>query len=126
MDSLHEWIENLRASNKLILVEGKNDKAALNELGITNILTVSRTPAYKTVEKIKQKEVIILTDLDKEGKKLYSVLRHQLQKHGIKIDLVFREFLFKKTDLTNIEGLTHYLLKTSYNASNIGNPVLKL
>jgi len=54
MDSLHEWIENLRASNKLILVEGKNDKAALNELGITNILTVSRTPAYKTVEKINE------------------------------------------------------------------------
>ncbi len=126
MESIQDWVYSLKNTNNLILVEGEKDKSALNKLGITNILAVSKTPTYKIIESIQQKEVIILTDLDKEGKKLYSILRHQLQKHGVKIDSAFREFLFKETNLTQIEGLTHYLRSTSYIASNIGNPVLKL
>ena len=126
MDSLGEWIEELRSASRLILVEGQNDKAALEALGITNILTVSKTPAYKTIDQIKEKEVIILTDLDVEGKKLYAALRHQLQKNGVKIDTVFREFLFNETTLSHIEGLPHYLRKTSCMASKMGTEVLKL
>ena len=126
MNSIEDWIEELKATSKLILVEGQKDKAALEELGITNIMMISRTSTHKIIEAIREKEVIILTDLDKEGKKLYSVLRHHLQKHGIKVDKVFREFLFKETNLTHIEGLPHYLRNTSYSASNIGNPLLKL
>lgn len=126
MNTLEEWIVSLKQSRKLILVEGQKDKHALKEVGINNILCVSKTPTYQTIEKIHDKEVIILTDLDPEGKKLYSTLRHHLQKHGIKVDQMFREFLFKKTTLTHIEGLSHYLRKTSNIESKIGTPVLKL
>jgi 5S rRNA maturation endonuclease (ribonuclease M5) len=126
ISSLEEWILELRASNKLILVEGQNDKKALEELGITNVMTVSKTPIYKTVEKIREQEVIIFTDLDKEGKKFYSTLRHHLQKRGVKIDRVFREFLLKETKVTTIEGLPHYLRTTVATASKIGTDVLKL
>ncbi len=126
MRTLEEWISKLQQSDKCILVEGQKDKAALEELGMKNILMVSKMPTYKILEKINEKEVIILTDLDPEGKKVYATLRHHLQRKGIKIDKVFREFLFKHTTLTHIEGLLHYLRKTSYIESKIGAPVLKL
>ncbi len=128
MDSLEEWIDYLKETQKLILVEGEKDKAALNGLGIINTFAISNIPTHKVIETIAQhqKEVIILTDLDAEGKKLYSTLRHQLQKRGVKIDTTFREFLFRETTLTQIEGLSHYLRKTSYIASKMGTPVVKL
>ena len=108
MHSLLEWIDEIKKSDCTIVVEGINDKNALASEGILNIIAISGMPIHKAVESIAEikKEVIILTDLDKEGKKLYSILRHQLQKHGVKIDTSFREFLFKETPLTHIEGLT--------------------
>lgn len=112
IQSLEEWAQELKDSNKLIIVEGKKDKKALELLGITNILTLSK-PLYEVVEQIsnKTKEIVILTDLDPEGRKLYSKLKTQFQKRKVKIDTKFREFLIRETKLTHIEGLTHYLLK---------------
>ena len=56
----------------------------------------------------KVKEVVLLTDLDDEGKKLYHELFVNLQKHGVKVDNRLRELLFK-SDLRQIEGLPSYL-----------------
>lgn len=110
MRNLEDWIQDLKKSDKLILVEGIKDKKALQLLGIRNTITIKQ-PLYQLIEEIssKTKECILLLDLDPEGKKLYSRLRHQLQKRGIKVDTKFREFLFKNTKLTHIEGLTKYL-----------------
>lgn len=105
------WLEKLRDSKKLIIVEGKNDKSALESLGIKNIISISREPLYSFMDHINAKEVIILTDLDPAGKKLYSVLKHNLQARGVKIDNYFREYLFKNSKLTHIEGIFHYLKK---------------
>ena len=55
------------------------------------------------VENINE-ETIILTDLDKHGKKLYSIIKKNLQKRKIKIDMKFREFLFKER-ISHIEGI---------------------
>jgi 5S rRNA maturation endonuclease (ribonuclease M5) len=120
MHTIEEWIFSLQQTEKLILVEGQNDKKALEELHIKNILTVSKTPTYKVVEAINAQEVIILTDLDKEGRKYYAQLRHHLQRKGIKIDTQFREFLLKHTNITQIEGLPHYLRTTVATASKMG------
>ena len=107
METIEDWIDELKNSNKTILVEGKKDQIALNNLGINNIITLKQKPIYKVVEEISEnsKEVIILTDLDAEGRKLYSKLKYGLQKHGIKIDNKFREFLFKKIKISQIEGI---------------------
>lgn len=106
---MEAWLEKLRKTNKLIIVEGKKDKEALEKLGVKNIVCLSG-PIYKVIEDIseKTKEVIILTDLDREGKKLYHRLKHNLQKHGVRVDNYFREFLFKETTLTQIEGIFRY------------------
>ena len=109
---LDQWLEKLKKENKLIIVEGIKDKRALESLGLTNIMTLKK-PLYAVVEEIasKTKEVILLTDLDPKGKELFARLSKDLQKHGVKVDNRFREFLFKETKLRQIEGIVSYLNK---------------
>lgn len=107
---LDKHIRSLITENVLIIVEGVKDKKALNSFGITNIITLNR-PLFSVVENVaeKTKECAVLTDLDKEGKKLYSQLSKDLQRHGVKINNKFRNFLFKETQLRQIEGLTSFV-----------------
>ena len=108
---LQEWIDGINDSEKAILVEGPNDEKALRALGIKNlIITINQQPKYKVVEFIikLKKEVIILTDLDKQGKKLYGKFNSDLQRFGVKVDNKFREFLQKNTTLDQIEGIKTY------------------
>ncbi len=104
---LEDWKNKLGKANKIIIVEGKKDKNALISLGVKNIITLNNKPLYKIIDETaeKNKGAIILTDLDRGGKKLYSILRDGLQKHGIKIDRQFREFLMKNTEASCIEGI---------------------
>lgn len=103
------FLNALLDTEKPILVEGIRDKKALQQLGIRNVILLNK-PLYKLVEEISanHKEIIILTDLDKEGRHLYGKLRPQLEANGVKIDEYFREFLFKNTKLRHIEGFPTY------------------
>ena len=111
MKDIMDYIDRLKESNKLIIVEGKKDKEALEQLGLKNIVTLSKKPIYKVIEEVaeKQKEAVILTDLDKEGKKLFGKLNSGFGYQGVKVDNKFREFLFKKTKLRQIEGIVSYI-----------------
>lgn len=104
-------IEKIKDSNILIIVEGKKDKIALEKLGINNIIELNKKPLFQIVEEIADSndECMILTDLDKEGKKIYGKLSSNLQKNGVKVNNKFREFLFNHTKLRQIEGLITYL-----------------
>mgnify|MGYP001618422617 CR=1 FL=1 len=106
---LQEWVESLQQTERLIVVEGKNDVIALQELGIVQARPLNTQPIFLFAESIEEKEVIILTDLDPAGRKLYRQLKRALVKRGKKIDNIFREFLFKETSLSEIEGLPTYL-----------------
>lgn len=55
------------------------------------------------------REIIILTDLDKKGKQLYGKLRKDLCRNGCNIDHYFREFLQRETKIRQIEGLPRYI-----------------
>ncbi len=116
METIEEWAEALKKSNKFIIVEGKKDKQALEQLGIKKIITFSNSPHF-SIENLSEKEVVILTDLDKHGKKLYSILKHNLQARGIKIDKQFREFLYKETRIRNIETLRRIPIGTGKDKS---------
>jgi len=111
MKEIQDFVDELKKSQKLIIVEGKKDKQALEKLGIKNIITLSKKPIFQIIEDIskKNKEVVILTDLDKQGKELFGKLNSGLSYHGVKVDNKFREFLFKETKLRQIEGLVSYL-----------------
>ena len=109
-DELIELIEKTKNSGILVIVEGKKDRAALQRLGINNIIELSKKPLFQIVEEVADSndECIILTDLDKEGKMLYSKLNSNIQKHGVKVNNKLREFLFKHTKLRQIEGIDTY------------------
>ncbi|MBI4441144.1 toprim domain-containing protein [Candidatus Woesearchaeota archaeon] len=111
MDYLESWIEKLRQTDALILVEGKKDMAALAELGITHVMQVKGRPLYQVVEAVAagHKECILLVDLDKEGRKLFAYFTKTLSERGIRINNEFRLFLFRTTELRQIEGLAKYV-----------------
>lgn len=112
---LKEEIKILRNFKKPIIVEGKRDQLVLENLGIKSITL--KKPLYKIIEKISEdnKECIILTDLDKEGKRLFSKLQKDLEKRKVKINNRFRLFLLTKTSLKQIEGLDSYMKKLENN-----------
>lgn len=111
IDGIRSHLEKIRYSEIVVIVEGKKDKRALEKLGISNIMELSRKPLFQIVEDISNahKECIILTDLDREGKELYGKLNSSLQRHGVKVNNKFRDFLFRHTKLRQIEGLDSYL-----------------
>ncbi len=95
----------LEKCGKLIVVEGIKDKRALESLGVKNIYTL-KTPLFVAAEEIaeRSKRVVILTDLDRQGKMLYARLRTDLQSLGVEVDNRFRQQLFK-TKVRQIEGI---------------------
>ncbi len=103
-------LEKLKDSGKLILVEGFKDKRALSKLGILKVISLKKRAIYKVVEYIsdRYKDCVILTDLDKEGKKLFGKLNSGLSERGVRVDKRFRNFLFRKTKLRQIEGIANY------------------
>lgn len=107
---IDEELERLRKFQGIIIVEGEKDKKALEQLGIRNIIHI-KGPLYKTVDQVaeKWKACIILTDLDQEGKKIYSSLKKALERRKIKVNDRFRNFLFRHTSLRQIEGLDTYM-----------------
>ncbi len=109
METIQEWIKSLKNSGLLVLVEGNKDKKALKSFGLSNIMTIKK-PLFEVVEEISDitDKCILLVDLDKEGRKLYSYFKKNLQRHKVKIDDRYRNFLFKNTEITNIEGIKKY------------------
>jgi len=120
---IEAWINDLRLSGRIIIVEGKKDKAALSHFGVSNIITVNPGPIYKVVEGVAEMGgcAIILTDFDKKGKELYGKLKKGLVKLGVAVDNRFREELHR-TKLSHIEGLVRFTdrqsLQKKYNKDN--------
>lgn len=99
-------------NNLLVVVEGIKDERSLKNLGVKRIM-VLKGPLFSVVEKFSvEKEVVLLTDLDEEGRKLFSVLKRDAQKFGVKVNEDLRRSLFK-TDVRHIEGLDSYLTNHS-------------
>jgi len=93
--------------DKQVIVEGKRDKKVLCSLNFTDIITLNKG-IYETVEKLKKREVLILTDYDKEGKKIASKLNIILQHLGYKVDKENRRkigLMLSKLKIKKIEEL---------------------
>ncbi len=103
-------IDEIQQQNLLILVEGKKDKAALEKLSLNSML-LHGSDFFHRIQEIASynKEVLILTDFDKEGKMLYCKIAKELEKYGIKVNKKYREFFQKKTKLSQIEGMDTYV-----------------
>jgi 5S rRNA maturation endonuclease (ribonuclease M5) len=110
-EELMRLLDELRDGGKIVIVEGVKDKRALAHFGITNVITLSRKALFEVIEEVANatKECVLLTDLDRKGKELFGTLNQGLQHHGVRVDNELREFLFKKTTLSHIEGLVTYV-----------------
>jgi len=106
---LYQVVE--KCKNYVTIVEGKKDRLALERLGFSNVIILNK-PLYEVAEDINAARVVLLTDLDKKGRELYSKIKKDLDKRGIMVDDTMRNLLFK-TELRQIEGLTKYLKKFS-------------
>lgn len=100
-----------------IIVEGKKDLETLRTLGVQGqIITAktggkSRLDLISEIEKIGNREVILLLDFDRRGKEWTAILRQNLEKARIKANVTFRKELLRSAgrELKDIEGLTAYL-----------------
>jgi len=95
-----------KIKDKTIIVEGKRDKQVLYSFGFTNVHTIDKG-LYELSEKFEKKEIIILTDFDKEGKEISKKLSLFLQIRN-KIDRQTRRkvgLLLSKLNIKTIEEL---------------------
>ncbi len=89
------------AGEAVILVEGRSDQAALAALGIPS--KPLHHPLYAIVESIRTKNVIILTDRDAHGERLYRQLKHACIHQGIRVDDRLREAFFSIFHVSHVE-----------------------
>jgi 5S rRNA maturation endonuclease (ribonuclease M5) len=86
LESFINTIEELKES--IVIVEGKRDKKALENLGIHNTVPINGKPLIEIVQQIADmgktgKDIIILTDFDREGRRIASKLELLLKKYGV-------------------------------------------
>lgn len=106
LEELYTEIDNVR--HVPVLVEGPNDKRSLEKLGFTNVKHLTG-PLYQMVELIEEEEeVIVLTDLDAHGRRLYKYFYAELTRRGVRVNNRLRLLLFS-TPVRQIEGLAGYL-----------------
>ena len=113
--NLIENIASLKRKNYLLIVEGDKDKKALEKIGLKNIFVINKTGVslYSRIEEIKSMigkkgKCVILTDFDKKGRKIYSIIKEELLKDGIKMDNSFRDLLIRQ-NISHVEGLATFL-----------------
>ena len=105
------------AKGKLIVVEGRKDEIALQELGVTGKLLTVKTggksflQATEEIEKIDPTEVVLLLDFDRRGKEGTFRLKQNLERAKIKVNMRFWQDLQALVGRTVacIESLPSYL-----------------
>lgn len=114
MDSLEDWLSELKASDKQIVVEGIKDIRSLKSLGIPEErISDIKGPLFSFIENVAEthKQIILLTDIDVEGDKLFKTLYTDFPKLGVVVDRSFRDWLINNTPVSHIEGLSSYTKK---------------
>jgi 2,5-diamino-6-(ribosylamino)-4(3H)-pyrimidinone 5'-phosphate reductase len=105
------------AAGTPVVVEGKKDLETLRALGVQGRIVTAKTGGksrldlISEIEKIGKSEVILLLDFDRRGKEWTAVLRMNLEKARIKVNVEFRKELLRSAgrELKDIEGLVAYL-----------------
>jgi len=117
--SIEEDVENtidilarLKEEEGVILVEGQKDIESLINLGIKNkIIAVSQNNIFSVIDSISDKEVIVLTDFDKQGTFLFKRYVKELHSSGKKVITIYYRDLKKylKKYVTGIEQIYPFL-----------------
>jgi len=94
---------------KTVIVEGKKDRNILLSFDFTKIITINHG-LYETAEEISKtnREIIVLTDFDKEGNLIARKLTLFLQSFNCKVDIITRKKIglyFAKLRIKTMEEL---------------------
>ncbi len=106
------------AKGKPIIVEGKKDCQALQELGVSGRILTLKTggksflQAIEAIELLGVSEVILLLDFDRRGKEATACLKQNLERAKITANTRFCADLqaLVGREIQSIESLTTYLL----------------
>lgn len=101
-----------------IIVEGRLDVVALKKIGFSG--EIIHLPKNKTIINFsysltKYREVILLMDWDRKGKRLTSILEKYLITEGIRVNLKLWKLLNTiNSETSNVEGLPAFMEKIGY------------
>lgn len=115
IDELVEKSEN----GAIIVVEGVKDRESLRSLGIQGEIVIFSSYA-DVVDKIKDKDVIILTDYDDKGNKIERTLVNKFSSWGVTPNTQIKKRIFKliSKDITTVENLAKYVDEIEYKFKN--------
>lgn len=103
LKQLKRLLEKLEVS--VILVEGKNDKAAMERLGFENIMTISGTLKERAAALCGcRKDVVVLTDINERGEELAEEAKSELERYGIRCDVESRRAFARILGITEFEN----------------------
>ena len=108
MQGLLDAVEHLKG--KYVVVEGKKDEKALQSLGVKNIIKIA---GERNLHEIpftlnRDKEIVILTDFDKAGRKLASRANNVFKAHRFRVNASLRK-RFMVLGKTRIEDYNSFL-----------------
>ncbi|MBU7027705.1 MAG: toprim domain-containing protein [Theionarchaea archaeon] len=105
-------IESLKKEESvIILVEGQRDVVALRKLGINHdIKKISGKRVFDDLSFLKGKNVIILTDFDRNGRALFKRIRNELEVMGFSPNVYYWQQLKNATkgQIKGIEELSQF------------------
>jgi len=116
LDGLVKELNDLSGEGGAVLVEGKRDARALTGLGYTGpLFTISLlTSSLAARERLREdvRQMVILTDLDREGRRLASRYVKFLTQQGVKPSLAQRKRLSEASRgiFLHIENLGRFAL----------------
>ncbi len=109
LDFIHE-LNDLSRDGAVVLVEGKRDAEALVSLGFSGRIVTSSSIRVATSTMRKASQVIILTDLDSEGRRMAARYIRLLSAMGIETTLVARRRLSRgsRGRFLHVENLVRF------------------
>lgn len=114
LEKVLDILNRLKEEEGVIIVEGQNDIESLVNLGVKNrIIKVSQRNIFDVIDGIKEKEVIVLTDFDKNGSSLFKKYVKELNSSGKKVITLYYKELKKylKKYIVGIEQIYPFLQK---------------
>ncbi|MCG3227209.1 MAG: hypothetical protein H7645_09830 [Candidatus Heimdallarchaeota archaeon] len=109
-EDFFEFIDKLQSEkNSVIIVEGINDRKALEFWDIEIPIEVLRHPWFEFIENVMEKytkdtQIILLLDADPQGKKYHKKLKNEFRKYSFKVNSGFW-LKIQRYHITCIEGL---------------------
>ena len=114
LEDLEEALSELKEENKTvpIIVEGEKDQQALRKIGIKGEIIRFNTGMsianFCDMISQKYKSVILLTDWDRKGGLLCSMIRKNLESR-VKCNTKYREQFAKRSTIRTVEGLPSWI-----------------